>query len=203
MFEKLIKDSLVWFPEREIGYYPVSGSPYNGEYFRKYQLYASTEMGKRITNARIELVLKHSNDTVLDVGIGSGDFIQTHGNAYGYDVNKEAICWLESMQLYRCLYTGLHSSATFWDSLEHIKEPDLAIKNVKKFVFISIPIFRNYNGILHSKHFRKNEHYWYFTHNGLINWFWENGFECVECNDMEISLGREDIGTFVFRRRNA
>lgn len=203
MFEKLIKDNLVWFPELGIGYYSVSNKPYNSDYFKKYQAYAETEMGKNLTKARIDLVSKYTNDNIVDVGIGSGQFVIEHWNAFGYDINIEAIKLLESKNLYRCLYSGLHSSATFWDSLEHIENPEEAINHIKKFVFISIPIFIGYYDVLSSKHYRKNEHYWYFTEAGLIKWFLINGFECIESNKMEADLGRENIGTFVFRRYNA
>lgn len=203
MFDKLTEKNLVWFPEKEIGYFNVSDAEYDEKYFNKYELYSQTERGKEITKSRIRLVKKYYDGHVLDFGIGCGDFIVKHGNATGYDINKYAIAWLEKKGMYRCIYEGMHSVVTFWDSLEHVSDPDVAISHVKKMVFISIPIFKSENEILNSKHYRKNEHYWYFTLQGLTNWFNEQGFECIEQNMMEVSLGRSGIGTFVFRRDNA
>ncbi|MFA5715284.1 MAG: hypothetical protein WC998_06070 [Candidatus Paceibacterota bacterium] len=203
MFDKLTKNNLVWFPEKGIGYYPVSGNPYNDEYIKHYQECSCTEMGKSITKSRIELVKKYYDGALIDVGVGSGHFLLERGNTFGYDVNISSVNWIKSIGLYRCLYSDCYESATFWDSLEHIEKPEYAIKHVGKFAFVSIPIFTNCEHIIKSKHYKKTEHFWYFTKNGLVDWFIEQGFECLEINSMETDLGREDIGTFVFGRCNA
>lgn len=204
MFEKLALSNIVWFPEKGYGYYHVQGAEYDEKYFNKYEVYAQTEIGKSITRKRVELVDKYCKDyPVLDVGIGCGDFIKKHGYSYGYDINLYAVNWLINNGLYVNLYNGMHYAATFWDSLEHIEKPDIAVSHVKKYVFVSMPIYKDEKEVLKSKHFRKNEHYWYFTKEGLINWFFEQGFEIVDHNEMETELGREGIGTFVFRRMNA
>lgn len=200
MFEKLIKNNLAWFPELEIGYYSVSGNPYNKNYFKKYLEYSETEIGRKINETRIKLVLDWYGGMVLDFGIGSGHFIKGYGNAFGYDINPAAVEWLISMDLYRNPYENGFNCVSFWDSLEHIERPEEIINKVKKFVFVSIPIFGDYKDIIKSRHFRKNEHYWYFTHRGIVSWFFENGFECVEHNNNETELGRESIETYVFKR---
>ena len=87
-----------------------------------------------------------------------------------------------------------------WDVLEHIDDPDLAVARAAQFVFVSIPIFSDSTDILTSHHFRKDEHIWYFTDEGLRGWFNQQGFECVEQNRRECELGRKGIGTYVFRR---
>lgn len=81
-----------------------------------------------------------------------------------------------------------------------MERPDLFVDRVKKFVFVSIPIFAHKEHVLRSKHFRPTQHFWYWTHDGFIRWMQERGFSCVEKNCMESELGREDIGTFVFAR---
>jgi hypothetical protein len=65
---------------------------------------------------------------------------------------------------------------------------------------VSCPIYENSEHILRSKHFRKDEHCWYWTEQGLITFMRHYGFEVVESNRMESDIGREDIGTFVFKR---
>ena len=68
-------------------------------------------------------------------------------------------------------------------------------------MFISLPIFNNLSHVLSSKHFRRNEHFWYFTHDGLVHWFSENGFDFIEFTNEETKLGRDGILTYAFRRR--
>lgn len=203
MFIELTKDNLTWFPDLGVGYYPVTPVRYGSEYFKKYIGYSNTSMGASITQARVDLVKKYYDGDVLDIGIGSGHFVEKHGNAYGYDINPDAINWLENCGKYRNLYAEKHNSATFWDSLEHIKNPLDAITKINNFIFVSIPIFNSVEAILSSKHFRKDEHYWYFTEKGLVHWFSRNGFDCVEANSVETGIGRSEIRTFVFRKRNA
>jgi hypothetical protein len=45
-----------------------------------------------------------------------------------------------------------------------------------------------------------NEHYWYFTYDGLIEWMTAQSFSFLDAYDDEKRLGREDIYTFVFRK---
>jgi len=67
--------------------------------------------------------------------------------------------------------------------------------------FVSLPIFRDAHHARTSKHFRPDEHYWYWTRAGFI-WFAERcGFSVIEHNTMESLAGREDIETFVLARR--
>ena len=134
----------------------------------------------------------------MDIGIGSGAFLQ-RWNTYGYDINPKAIEYLIDNKLYRHPFKGGHG-ITFWDSLEHIHDPTMIIQGAKEYIFVSMPIYDDSNHILRSKHFRKDEHCWYFTENGLIMFMQYYGFECIEVNDMETQIGREDIKTFVFKR---
>jgi hypothetical protein len=53
---------------------------------------------------------------------------------------------------------------------------------------------------LRSKHFRPTEHYWYFSRDGLVFAMKGCGFALVAESNVETELGREDIGTFAFRR---
>ena len=54
---------------------------------------------------------------------------------------------------------------------------------------------------MQSKHFKPNEHVWYFTDWGLRLWFEEQGFDCLETNYDETNIGREGINSYVFRRK--
>ena len=118
----------------------------------------------------------------------------------GYDVNPAGIDWLRKRKKYQDIYKAPSGALTFWDVLEHIDEPEKAVQVAKEWVFVSIPIFENAEHILRSRHFRKDEHIWYFTHAGLINWFASQGFICIEWSKFESELGREGITTYAFKR---
>jgi len=195
---------LRWNKETGIGYFPVDEvtpvHPYNEDYFNKYAGYAQTDLGKRLTQFRVEFVKKFWHGEVLDVGIGSGQFIEAHRNAIGMDVNESAIAWLELNSLN---YSGGDvNAATFWDSLEHIKSPKELLSRVKRFVFVTIPVFDSYEQILASRHFRPDEHYWYFSPYGFSSFMWDNGFRVISQSDEEQRLGRESVMSFALERRN-
>ena len=202
MIDRLTKNEFAWFPERGVGFYPVTCFPYDADYFNKYKGYAETELGKKITQARVAFVDKYFVGNLLDVGIGCGQFVLSRSNTFGYDVNPVAVQWLQDQGLYYGLYWNEQFEAvTFWDSLEHIERPEDAIKQAKKYVFVSIPIFTGLDDILNSRHYRKDEHYWYFTHSGLVDWFSSNGFDLKEREDFESKLGRDSVLTYAFKRR--
>lgn len=197
---ELIKSELAFFPELGYGYFPVPESrPYDEDYFAKYVKMADTAMGEAITQERVNLVRRHHNGDVVDVGIGCGHFV-TACDSEGYDVNPHGIRWLEERNKFHDIYKAPAGALTFWDVLEHIDEPDAAIAQAKEWVFVSIPVFENAEHILRSRHFRKDEHIWYFTHEGLINWFGSHGFKCAEWSRFESELGRDGITTYAFKR---
>lgn len=193
---------LVYLPEVGIGHYPVPISrPYDEKYFDNYQKLAATTMGKELTASRIRLVGRHYEGLLIDVGIGAGQFVEARPNTRGYDVNPAGIHWLKSRGLWSELYCDRYPALSFWDSLEHIDRPDLAVAHAEEWVFISVPIFDNAEHIIQSHHFRKDEHIWYFTDYGIKRWFDEQGFACVEQNTVESQLGRSGIGTYAFKRK--
>jgi len=201
-FEK-VNNELVFIPELGIGHYPVptDNRPYGEIYFDRYVRMSSSIMGEELTKERISFVERHYTGFLLDVGIGSGQFVESRNDTFGYDVNPSSIKWLREKQLWMDLYDRNVPAISFWDSLEHIDRPDIAVSKSSNWVFLSIPIFESGDAILHSKHFRKDEHIWYFTDYGIINWFHEQGFECREHNYNEIYIGREGIGSYAFQRR--
>lgn len=202
MLKSLLKDNFIWFPLQGMGYYPVRKKAlvYNKEYFNKYIEYSKTELGKRITNTRIDFVKEYHNGVLLDIGIGCGDFVTKRKNTLGFDVNIEGVQWLVKNGFYADPYVSKFEAMSFWDSFEHIEDPAGIVKQVDKYVFLSLPIFTDETHILKSKHFRKDEHYWYFTNLGLTEWFFNQGFVLRGFNRNESLLGREDIQSFVFER---
>jgi hypothetical protein len=205
---------LVWFPEWAMGYYPVvdgsnGDSIYNDAYYENYCRMRETDIGKRITWARLALVDRWMpRDPMIDVGIGSGAFLDARSKAaptFGWDINPAAVALLQKQELLLdptliwSATEGQRMGMSFWDSLEHIKEPDEMLRNAQ-WVFCSLPIFDGPEHVLRSKHFKPQEHCWYFTRGGLIQWMGQRGFTCREHNTAETLLGREDIHSFAFER---
>jgi hypothetical protein len=207
---------LAWFAEQGLGFFDtVEGhngdSIYNAEYFANYEKMGDTDVGKRITTARLDLVNRFWRmGPLIDVGVGALAFVNARdllcdGLTYGWDVNPIAVRKLEERDLLLDpeLLTpepeGKPFALTFWDVLEHIKEPDRMLRNAR-WVFCSMPIYEGPEHVLRSKHFKPREHCWYFTRKGLIDFMAQRGFTCREHNTNESLLGREDIGSFAFER---
>jgi len=199
MFSQFAQGQLQWLPEIGIGYYPVTDAPYDAAYFEKYQQMSGTNIGLTLNAARVKLVNKYTRGEVLDIGIGSGVFLGRKNPTFGYDINPVAVEWLKKNRLYREPWEGAESM-TFWDSLEHIHDPTPYLQGCRTYAFVSCPIYESAEHILCSKHYRKDEHCWYWTEEGLCRFMSYFGFELVEHNLMETEIGREDIGTFVFKR---
>lgn len=203
-FEKpFIKGTLTWYDHAGMGYLPLFKTPYDDAYYQKYVDMDKTKMGRNLTRARVDLVNEFLKDgSLVDVGIGSGKFMAEIG-CYGFDVNPMAIDLLDDTHRFYNPYEGKVENATFWDSLEHIEDIELILKNINQFVFVSIPIFKSVNHVLTSKHYRPDEHCFYFTDEGFKSFMDAHGFKVIECNTMETDLGREDIGTYVCERAHS
>lgn len=178
--------------------------PYDREYFERFSRQADTPIGRALMRARCEFVERYYGGPLIDVGIGSGAFIEARNArgrvTYGYDVNPAGIQWLEDRRLFVDPYLIPFDAMTLWDVIEHIPDFRSLLRNVRKWLFISTPIFRSANHILRSKHFRRDEHFWYFTRRGLIGVMRTIGFDLIASSRFETRIGREDIGSFVFRR---
>jgi hypothetical protein len=201
MCSPMFSDQLVWFPERGIGWYPVTESPYDAEYLAKLRAMDKTDIGDKLNRARCNWVSKYYDGRVCDIGVGGGRFVLQSG-ASGYDINPHAVEWLHDQGRFVDPYKEPQDALTFWDSMEHIHDPAPLLENAMRWVFASLPIFTGPDHILRSKHFRRNEHCWYFTTEGFIGFMDAHGFDVRGISDMETKCGREDIKTFAFERRN-
>lgn len=195
-----LTDCLLWSPEKGYGWHSRPAMLYSGDYFAHYQKLDNTKMGALLTRARLELVAKYTEPCrTVDIGIGGGRYVQESGGC-GYDVCSDAVAWLNKAGAYLDPYDGGVFSATCWDSLEHIPDPQALLAEVKEWLFVSLPVFEGADDVLSSKHYKPGEHLWYFSSTGFINWCAEQGFECVEMNRVESDLGREGIMSFAFKR---
>lgn len=178
----------------------MTAQPYDKAYWNKYRHYDETPCGDALTQMRRALVAKYWPYALLDVGIGGGRFVRERPRTFGYDINPEAIAWLHEHDLFVDPYGKIVPAVSCWDSLEHIGDPRPLLEGISEWLFVSLPIFTDCEDALRSKHFRPDEHFWYFTDAGFVYFMSNFGFKLVEHNEMEQSAGREQIGTFVFRR---
>lgn len=197
-----LHDTLLWSDELGYGWHSREPMSYEGDYWDSYVERDASPMGAALTQARIDLVrsfLGHESHKVVDIGIGGGRFVDQL-NCKGFDVNDRAVEWLSRDGRLVNPYIERVDAITCWDSLEHIPNPEALIGGVDRFVFVSMPIYRDQSDCLKSKHYKPGEHLWYFTSNGLIQYMDKLGFECLLVDDIESRLGREGITSFVFRR---
>ncbi|MNO31431.1 hypothetical protein D3C76_214050 [compost metagenome] len=194
-----LTDCLLWSDELGMGWHGRAPMSYSGPYFEKYQQLDASEMGAALTRARVELVRKHCAGQVVDIGIGGGRFV-LEADSQGFDVNAEAVAWLQAYGRFLDPYRQSVEALTCWDSLEHIPEPEKLVACAQEWLFVSMPIYDSQAHCLQSKHFKPGEHLWYFTLPGFIGWCERQGFGLVELNHAESELGREGITSFAFRR---
>lgn len=132
-FSDELKNGLVWLPALGMGYFPVpKNRPYDEDYFARYQKMADTPMGRELTEARIQLVARYYDGSLVDAGIGAGQFVEARSGTRGYDVNPASIEWLKQRRLWANLYADRNPALSFWDSLEHIDRPDVAVARAEK-----------------------------------------------------------------------
>lgn len=181
---------------------------YDKAYFEKYTRYENTEISKKLNTFRVNFSNKYATTNyLLDFGIGSGEFIKNNQEKFclGYDINEHGINWLKEQSRFLDPYKDnmLHVSViTFWDSLEHLREPtDILNRMVPgQVACISIPVFDNLFKLKENKHYRPGEHFFYPTIPGMIRYMKLNSFECLEVSDQETLAGRENIFSFAFKK---
>jgi SAM-dependent methyltransferase len=177
---------------------------YDKNYFEDYVRKANTEIARNLNAGRTSITEKYCK-SVLDIGIGSGEFIKSSNiRVFGFDINPVAIRWLRQAKLYCDPYTSMPEidGVTFWDSLEHIPDPGSLLSLIRQdcYVFVSIPIISDLLKVRQSKHYKPNEHLYYFTSSGIIEFMFKHKFDIIEISDQETKAGREDILTFVFQK---
>lgn len=194
---------------KELGYaYQADRSrsvAYDEAYFDKYRNLEGLEIARKLNEFRTGITAKYCKK-ILDVGIGSGEFIKSSKlETWGSDVNQRAIEWLKEREKFIDLEGGIPDwidGVCCWDVLEHLPSPTEFLAKFKRFqfLFVSIPIFDDLTLIPESKHYRPDEHYWYFSAWGLVRYVESQGFILQETSWAETRAGREGIGSFVFQK---
>lgn len=176
---------------------------YDEQYFNKCLGYEDKAIALAINRGRIDMVAKHYDPAgeVVDVGIGSGEFIKKRPNTLGHDINPAAIRWLKKEGLWAADLAGFQAF-TFWDVLEHVEEPEeyLSLVPIGGWLFTSIPIFEDLRRIRESRHYRPGEHLYYWTAEGFSDWMRLHGFTQRDHQTFEMEAGRDSIHSFAFRK---
>lgn len=177
---------------------------YGKDYFQHYVELEDTAVAVKLNKGRVTLSHKYCS-SLLDIGVGSGEFIKkSTAKMYGYDVNQVAINWLKEANLWLDPYENIKDveGITLWDTLEHIPQPSRLLKLLQtgQYVFVSLPVFADLTKVRFSKHYKPNEHYYYWSINGLISYMKHLSYRLIEISDHESLAGRQDIIAFVFRR---
>jgi len=205
-FESVADNDLTLCPYDGVAYQTdmtVTAS-YDADYFNKCAGYEDKDIALKINAGRIALVNEHAGAdvNVLDVGIGSGEFIKKRRHTFGFDVNPVAIDWLKSSGLFASDFKQFWAF-TFWDVIEHVESPASYFSQMLdgSFIFVSIPIFSDVLNIRHSRHYRPGEHLYYFTELGFVTWMELYRFKLLDRQDFETKAGRDHILSFAFRKR--
>lgn len=199
-------DELSWCEKEGLMYQTdmTRSVDYGVDYYDKYIRYEATDIANKLNKGRTEITEKYCKD-ILDIGVGSGEFIKSSKiKVYGFDINPVAVRWLKEKGIFKDPYEEMPAvgGLTFWDSLEHIPNPNalLSLMRSNQYAFISLPIFDDLQKVKESKHYRPDEHYYYFTKDGMIKYMTDSNFTLIRIDDFEIQAGREGIITFVFRK---
>lgn len=199
---KIENNSLIYLNDLGIGFMAHSGKEeqiYNHEYFEKYIDLARTHMGIQLNNARVAFTRKnYKGGSVCDVGVGGLAFCTSYVSD-GYDINPFAERALKTLGLFGDPYINNYECLTMWDVIEHIDDPRALVANSNTIV-LSTPIYDGFDHIVRSKHFKPDEHLWYFTNAGLEYFMNTLGFKIVDKSDIETVLGRDKIGSYCFKR---
>lgn len=205
--------AFTWAEPAGVGFLEVTNDGvYDEAYFERYRDMSGTKIAVALNAFRVDLVTRHAwpGWTLLDVGIGDGAFLRAceddRGAPWvdvaGCDVNPAAIAYLEKRgQLGSFEEPGGFDIVTFWDSLEHIRDPRIPLRAARRVALVSIPIFVDAADARASKHYRPDEHFWYFTRRGFVAFAEAQGFDVADILVTETALGRESIETFVLKRR--
>lgn len=205
-YEAVEDDDLMLCREHGVAYQkditPSRIVKYDRSYFEHYKALESGEIAEKINAGRIAVVNKYvGNAPVLDTGIGSGQFIMRRQGTFGRDVNPVATEWLKKHDKEAGDITS-YRAFTFWDVIEHVPDIDIYFRRIPSgsFLFTCLPIFKDLNRIRESKHYKPDEHLYYWTRAGFVEWMSLYGFELLEEQDFETAAGRDSIKTFVFSR---
>lgn len=174
---------------------------YDKDYLEKYKLYSQTDLGKKIHKFRRAYVECLAVDgDILDYGCGFGELVtqDTTNRWRGTDINVLALARLGDKQVGLDQYS-LFTNICLFDVFEHFQNPYEFCRNVKPKarIFISLPLWphESFEKLIYWRHWKPQEHFLYANVSGFNELLKEQGFDLIDHNTFESSLGRLDIHT--------
>ena len=198
-------------------------SIYDRSYEIKYDRYERTLSGVEIQRLRHDCVIKNIFSSpklrlnLLDFGCGVGSFLKTFltdPNIFpvGFDINPYAMFCDVSVIL------DDYDILTFWDSIEHLRDPANIIKKINPdFVFVCTPSTDDFwpadykelpppRDLTSWRHYMPVEHCHYFNQKSLTLFFKKIGYSVTEVNYDESAPrnggGDKNILTIVAERED-
>lgn len=131
--------------------------------------------------------IKHTPQSLLDVGYGTGAFLQCSSNiikdTYGHDISGYPIPLCSTFECN--IFSRHYDVVTFFDSLEHFEDIYFLNKLDCNYICISVPWCHYFSDQWFDtwKHRRANEHLWHFNQQSLIKFMDSQGFDVINtCN---------------------
>jgi hypothetical protein len=190
---------------------------YDDAYAERFDLQASTELGRQIYQARIDLLrlLLDVEGSWLDVGCGVGALLEFDERAYGYEPHPAFMPHqIRRGVAQRIVRNGSAAAdvarrcaaVAYFDSLEHIGDPFAALATLwAPVVVLTVPIvpeamaMTDGEALAGWKHYRPDEHLWYGTRAGVIRLMDAAGYVLIGESEAERRLGRQDVLSLGFR----
>lgn len=168
---------------------------YSIEYIQKrYSTYG--ELGPRMAYFRLGFLLgslPEIPNKILDVGYGNGDFLKSCSdiipNVFGNDIPPSYP--ISPIPTVDNIFEDTYDVVCFFDSLEHFTDPYIIRKLKTKYIFITLPHFHpelGHEWFVNWRHRKPNEHLWYFSEKGLVNFFESIGFGLVKLSAFEDTI---------------
>lgn len=136
-------------------------------------------------------------NSILDVGYGSGDFLQAcaqlipkcYGNDItGYPIPQEAT-FIED------IYKDFFDVITFFDVLEHFEDISIINKLKCNYICISLPwcVYKDDEWFINWKHRRPGEHLHHFNEVSLVNFFKKYNYSLVNYTNIEDAVRQDKL----------
>lgn len=124
---------------------------------------------------------------LLDYGCASGAFHQSSPNGYqtdGYDINPATGFYKPNLMF------PIFDIVTLWDSIEHVTDPRGLLQwLLPRWLFISTPNLESVRGDIREwRHYRPEEHLYYFDRHSLKVILGDCGYDLKELNFEEGAL---------------
>ena len=166
---------------------------YSDEYLETYT--RMKEKCDKLSQLRLEFIKEYSSDveSLLDFGSGDGNFLEIASkslkNTYSYDVFPKEFDHSQTLTRDE-VFEKKFDLVTFYDSLEHTKDPFNIISSLKtKFVVISLPHChikdKGHSWFMDWKHRKYNEHLHHFDAQSLKDMMNSYGYDLVKKSNYE------------------